>query len=75
MTAPLVLDGPMDGALFRAYVSGQFLCATLRPGDIVIVDNLSSHKVAGIREAIEAACATYPRTRQSAARASRCTFV
>lgn len=50
--APLVLDGPIDGASFLAYVR-QFLCATLRPGDVVIADNLSSHKVAGVREAIE----------------------
>ena len=57
VTAPLVLDGPIDGAPFRAYVK-QFLCATLRPGDRVIADNLSSHKVAGIREAIEATGAT-----------------
>jgi transposase len=57
LTAPLVADGPMDGELFLAYVR-QFLCPTLRPGDIVILDNLSSHKVAGIREAIAAAGAT-----------------
>jgi transposase len=53
----MVADGPMDGALFRAYVR-TFLCPTLRPGDIVIADNLSSHKVAGIRQAIEAVGAT-----------------
>jgi DDE superfamily endonuclease len=47
----------MDGALFLAYVQ-QFLCATLRPGDGVIADNLSNHKVAGVREAIEATGAT-----------------
>lgn len=57
VTAPLVLDGAMDGAFFLAYVE-QFLCATLRPGDMVIADNLSSHKVAGVREAIEATGAT-----------------
>ena len=57
VTAPLVLDGPMDGAYFLAYVK-QFLCATLCPGDVVIADNLSSHKVAGVREAIEATGAT-----------------
>src|SRR5512139_1794822 len=57
VTAPLVLDGPIDGACFLAYVK-QFLCATLRPGDVVIADNLSSHKVAGVREAIEATGAT-----------------
>lgn len=53
LTAPLV-DGPMDGATFLAYIR-DFLCPTLRPGDIVIADNLSSHKVAGVREAVETA--------------------
>jgi transposase len=57
LTAPLVADGPMDGELFLAYVR-QFLCPTLRPGDIVILDNLSSHKVAGVKQAIAAAGAT-----------------
>ena len=47
----------MDGELFLAYVR-QFLCPTLRAGDIVILDNLSSHKVAGVQEAITAAGAT-----------------
>lgn len=53
VTAPMVADGPMDGSLFLAYIH-QFLCPTLQPGDVVILDNLSSHKVAGVREAIEA---------------------
>ncbi len=53
LSAPLVLDGPMDGEAFRAYVR-DFLCPTLKPGDIVIADNLSSHKVKGVQEAIEA---------------------
>jgi transposase len=52
--APCALDGPMDGDCFRAYIE-QFVVPTLRPGEIVIMDNLASHKVAGIREAIEAA--------------------
>jgi transposase len=43
----------MEGALFKAYVR-EFLCPTLSPGDIVVWDNLSSHQVAGAREAIEA---------------------
>ena len=47
LTAPMVTDGPMDGEMFLAYVR-QFLCPTLQPGDIVILDNLSSHKVAGV---------------------------
>jgi len=54
MTAPLVLDGPMDGNAFLAYVE-QILVPTLRPEDIVIMDNLPAHKVAGVRQAIESA--------------------
>ena len=53
VTAPCVFDGPIDGASFRAYVE-QCLVPTLRPGDIVVMDNLASHKVAGIKHAIEA---------------------
>jgi len=52
ITAPLVLDGPMNGASFVAWVE-QFLAPTLSPGDTVVMDNLSSHKVKGVREAIE----------------------
>ena len=52
LTAPMVTDGPMDGEMFLAYVR-NFLCPTLQSGDVVILDNLSSHKVAGIRTAIE----------------------
>lgn len=51
--APLVLDGPIDGECFRAWVE-QFLAPALSPGQIVVMDNLASHKVAGIRMAIEA---------------------
>lgn len=54
LTAPMVLDGPMHGAAFRAYVE-QALVPTLRPGDVVIMDNLPAHRVAGVKEAIEAA--------------------
>ena len=54
MTAPMLLDGPMNGEAFRAYVE-QVLVPTLRPGDIVVMDNLSSHKGEDVREAIEAA--------------------
>jgi transposase len=53
LTAPLVVDGAMNGDIFRTYVE-QVLAPTLVPGDIVILDNLGSHKVAGVREAIEA---------------------
>lgn len=51
--APLVLDGPMTGAAFRAYVD-QFLAPSLSPGEVVVMDNLAAHKVTGIREAIAA---------------------
>ncbi len=47
-----MLDGPTTGAAFRAYAE-QFLAPTLKPGDVVVMDNLSAHKVAGIRQAIE----------------------
>jgi transposase len=53
VAAPCVIDGAINGAAFRAYVE-QFLAPTLKPGDRVVLDNLSSHKVAGVREAIEA---------------------
>ena len=53
----MVTDGAMDGEMFLAYV-GNFLCPTLEPGDIVVLDNLSSHKVAGVKQAITATGAT-----------------
>lgn len=53
VTAPLVIDGAINGETFRAWVE-QFLAPTLAPGDIVVMDNLGSHKVVGVREAIEA---------------------
>lgn len=49
----MLIDGPMDGPMFLAYVE-QVLAAELAPGDLVVCDNLSSHKVCGVREAIEA---------------------
>jgi transposase len=55
--APFVLDGPMTGEAFRAYVE-QVLAPELEPGDAVVMDNLSAHKVAGVREAIRAAGAS-----------------
>lgn len=57
ITAPLVVDGPMNGEVFLAYVK-QELVKALHPGDTVIMDNLSSHKRSGVRQAIEAAGAT-----------------
>jgi transposase len=53
ITAPYVTDGALNGVAFRHYVE-QMLGPTLRPGDIVVMDNVATHKVAGIREAIEA---------------------
>ena len=53
LNAPMTLDGPMDGETFRAWTE-QFLAPVLRPGDIVVMDNLPSHKVSGIRDAIAA---------------------
>lgn len=52
ITAPLVIDRPMNGVIFKAYVE-QMLAPTLSPGDIVVMDNLSSHKIDGVRQAIE----------------------
>ena len=53
LVAPLVLDGPMNGSAFLAYVE-QFLVPTLRPGHVVVMDNLGAHKVAGIAGAVRA---------------------
>jgi transposase len=52
ITAPCVFDGAINGARFCAWVE-QALAPTLRPGDVVIMDNLGAHKVQGVREAIE----------------------
>ena len=52
--APLVLDGPMTGLAFRAYVE-QCLAPARAPGDVVVLDNLAAHKIAGIRQALAAA--------------------
>ena len=57
LAAPMLLDGPMHGAAFKAYVE-QVLVPELDPGDSVVMANLPAHKVAGIRQAIEAAGAT-----------------
>lgn len=54
LSAPMVLDGAMNGEAFAAYAE-TLLAPTLTPGDIVIMDNLPAHKVAGARAAIEAA--------------------
>jgi transposase len=52
MVAPLVIDGSIDGPTFVAYLE-QCLAPTLARGDIVIMDNLTAHKVSGVKEAIE----------------------
>jgi len=52
LTAPLVIDGAINGKIFLAWVK-QELLPTLHESDIVVMDNLSSHKVAGVKEAIE----------------------
>ncbi len=57
MVAPMVLDGPINGRAFQAYLD-QALVPELRPGDVVIMDNLGSHKGAGVRASIEAAGAS-----------------
>jgi transposase len=54
LVAPCVFEGPINGVCFRAYVE-QLLVPTLRPGDIVVMDNLGSHKSAAIRQLIHAA--------------------
>ena len=54
LTAPCVFDGPINGQCFRAYVE-QRLVPTLKPGDIVIADNLGSHKSKAVRETIRVA--------------------
>ena len=52
--APCVIDGPINGVLFLAWVQ-QFLVPTLKPGDVVVLDNLGSHKGQAVRRAIRAA--------------------
>ena len=57
LTAPCVIDGPINGLTFQAYVD-QILVPTLARGDIVIIDNLGSHKGRAVRQAIERVGAT-----------------
>jgi transposase len=54
LAAPCVIDGPINGVSFRAYVE-QVLVPTLNPGDVVVMDNLGSHKGRAVRQAIRAA--------------------
>lgn len=57
MLASMTVESPTDGEVFLAYLE-QVLCPCLQPGQIVVADNLSAHKVDGVRERIEAAGAT-----------------
>ncbi len=59
LRAPLLIDGPPDGAMFLAYMR-ECLGPTLQPGGLVICDNLASHKVAGVRAALAAHEAELP---------------
>jgi len=59
LTAPLVIDGPMNATPFGAYLE-QILAPTLAPGDIVVMDNLSAYKGVGVRQATQARGATLP---------------
>ena len=51
LSEPCIIDGPINGEIFRAYIE-QFLAPTLRPGDIVVLDNLGSHKSKSVRQTI-----------------------
>ena len=53
LEAPMTIAEPTDGDIFLAYLE-QVLCPRLRPGQVVVMDNLSAHKVAGVRQQIEA---------------------
>jgi transposase len=53
MVATMTIEEPTDADIFLAYVE-QVLCPALKPGDVVVMDNLSSHKVAGVRELLQA---------------------
>jgi transposase len=57
MIAPLMIKGAMNGEIFRTYIA-QCLVPTLKRGDIVVMDNVATHRVVGVREAIEAAGAS-----------------
>jgi transposase len=59
IVAPLLVDGAMWGEIFRAYVE-QMLAPAISPGDVVVLDNLAAHKVAGVEEAIRAVGASLP---------------
>lgn len=52
--APWLIDGPINGQSFRLYID-KVLCPTLKPGDVVVMDNLGSHKSSAVRQALRAA--------------------
>ena len=54
LQAPMTIEAPTDGDVFLAYLE-QVLCPTLRPGQVVILDNLAAHKVEGVRPLVESA--------------------
>jgi hypothetical protein len=62
MVAPMLIEGPMNGELFPAYVD---FVPTLKPDDIAVVDNVATHKVAGVAEAIEAAAQRFAISRST----------
>ena len=74
LTAPMVIDGAMNGDAFTVYAE-RFLAPTLAPGDIVILDNLPAHKVSGARAAIgrrpEPRSSSFRRTPRTSTRSSR----
>ena len=73
VTAPLVLDGPINGDSFLAYVE-QILAPTLKPGNIVVMDNLGSHKSEAVAKAIEPkarGASSCPNTRPTLIRSSK----
>jgi hypothetical protein len=70
ITAPFVVDAPMNGEIFMIYLE-QCLVPTLSPGEIISMDNLPAHKVAGVRETIEA-CPPAARGRAGSREGLRC---
>jgi hypothetical protein len=69
LSAPAVFDGPIDTPSFVAYVE-QVLVPTLRPGDVVVRDNLAVHKQPEVRQAIEAVGGFFPRTARTSTRSN-----
>lgn len=70
LTAPMVIDGALDGSLFVAYIE-QVLLPTLQPGDVVVLDNLASHKSQRVPELIASAGASLAYTARISTRLNR----